>query len=141
MEVKHSWWMFFWPAILTFLLVFPIVWLIYRIIIYATDECVITSQKFNIRTGIFSKQEMSSPLDKINNVYFQQGFIGRIFNYGDIVIQSAANFGGISYTYVSNPAQIKATLDNAIEIYKEEQMRKQQEMLAQAINSNGQLIR
>ena len=141
-EVKHSYWMFFWPVVLClllFALILPVLWLIYRIILFFTDECVITSQKFNIRTGILSKQEMSTPLDKINSVYFQQSFIGRIFNYGDIVIQSAASYGGISYTYVANPNQIKAALDNAIESYKDEQMRKQQEMLAQAINSNKQL--
>ncbi len=143
MEVKHSYWMFFWPVVSSlflFALILPILWLIYRILLFLTDECVVTSQKFNVRTGIFSKQEISTPLDKINSVYFQQSVIGRIFNYGDIVIQSAASYGSISYVYVANPNQIKASLDNAIELYKDEQMRKQQEMLVQAINSSKQLI-
>ena len=118
-------------------MILPVIWLIYRIIIFFTDECVITSQKFNIRTGIFSKQEMYTPLDKINSIYFHQSFIGRIFNYGDIIIQSAASYGSISYTYVANLNQVKAALDNAIELYKDEQMHKQQEMLAQAINSSN----
>lgn len=142
LKVKHTLWLFFWPIVMCILLVtagpfagIPGIWLIYRIARYFTDECYITNQRFHVKTGILSKDEISTPLDKINNVYIHQGFIGKLCSYGDVVIQSAATIGAVKFAYASDPVRIKTMLDNTVEEHKNEQLKKQQEMLAQAIQN------
>lgn len=135
MEVHHSWLMFlapvFWMILLSvaksgMVIILPTIWFLYRLAIYFTDSAVITNQRFDIKHGILSVERQSIPLDKVNNIYFKQSFVGRIFNYGDICIQSGATFGGITYKFASDPNGIKMNLDHAVENYEYEKMLKLQ---------------
>ncbi len=138
MEVHHSWLMFvapvFWMIFIAvgkgkMLILIPTVWFLYRLAIYFTDSAVITNQRFDIKHGILSIEKQSVPLDKVNNIYFKQSLLGRLFNYGDICIQSAATMGGITYKFASDPNGIKLNLDHAVENYQYEQMLKLQNRL------------
>lgn len=88
-------------------------WLLYRLAIYHFDEIVVTNQKFHIRIGLLNKAVVSTPLKNINNVMFQQGLFGRIFNYGTVNVHSGA-LGVSSYSYISNPELAKASIEQAI---------------------------
>ena len=99
-------------AILSGGFIFP--WMLYRVARYYFDEIVVTNQKFHIRIGLINKAVASTPLKNINNVTFQQGLLGRIFNYGTINVHSAALLGVSSYSYICNPELTKATIEQAI---------------------------
>lgn len=132
-EFKRHWMYFFWPAFFSFLGI-PIIWLIYRIARYFCDEVILTNQRFNSKLGLFSIKNVSTKLDKIQNIYYNQSFLGRIFGYGDIVIQSAATFGTVGYTYVHNPKLIKGMIETAVENYILSQKKRQQKELIEQIN-------
>lgn len=69
--------------------------------------------------GVFTITAKESPLDKINNVSYQQSVIGRIFNYGDVQIQTAAELGETVYPLVHQPRKLKDAITTAQEDYKQ----------------------
>ena len=127
-ELKRNWMYFFWPAVFS-LFGLPILWLIYRIARFFLDEATLTNQRFNLKLGIVSTQNVSTKLDKIQNIYYQQSFLGRIFGYGDIMIQSAATAGAVAFTYVNNPKLIKNLIETAVEDCNSAQKKQQQKEL------------
>ncbi len=115
LNAKKHWFFFFWPLFFTFItsgILSP--WLIYRIARYFCDEIIITDQKFHISIGVISKNAISTPLKQINSISYSQGTLGRILGYGKLYIQSAAVYGGSGYSYIVDPAHIKATIESAI---------------------------
>lgn len=82
---------------------------------------------------MFSNNTKESPLDKINNVSYLQSFWGKIFGYGNVQIQTAAEIGSTTYFAVENPKELKDTITDMQEEYKQHQIKKQANELANAI--------
>lgn len=119
MKLKRNWSYFFWP----FVIGLPTgglgwIWLLYRIIVYFGEDVVLTNQRFNMKTGIFSSNTISTKLDKIQDVYCKQGFFDKMFGCGTISIQTASTFGMISYSNVAKPDLVKAAIESAAEEYQ-----------------------
>ena len=93
---------------------FAIPWFLYRLAVHHFDEIAVTNQKFHIRVGLINKEVVSTPLKNINNVTFQQGFLGRIFGYGTVNVHSGALGGVSSYSHIVNPELAKASIEQAI---------------------------
>jgi membrane protein YdbS with pleckstrin-like domain len=73
--------------------------------------------------GVFTINAKESPLDKINNVSYQQPVLGRIFNYGNVQIQTAAELGETIYPLVQQPRKLKDAITTAQEDYKQSFLR------------------
>ena len=87
--------------------------------------------------GFFTRYAKESPLDKINNIEYDQSFWGRIFRYGNVDIQTAAEMGETSYEMIHRPKLLKDTITHAQEEYKLRHMSSQAQQLARAIVSNS----
>jgi uncharacterized membrane protein YdbT with pleckstrin-like domain len=85
-------------------------------------------------TGFFTRYSKESPLDKINNVEYDQDILGRIFGYGNVDIQTAAEMGETKYELIHRPKLLKDTITHAQEEYKKMQITNQAAQLAQAIS-------
>ena len=109
LNLKRSW-LFFLSPFHTYVIFAP-----YWFLRYIFDEVVLTNQKFHVREGLILKESASTPLRKINNVAYAQGLFGRIFGYGEIVIESAATIGVMRYPYIKNPERVKNAIEQAIE--------------------------
>lgn len=83
--------------------------------------------------GFFTRYAKESPLDKINNIVYDQSFWGRIFGFGDVDIQTAAEMGETSYTLIHRPKLLKDTITQAQEEYKNYHISNQAHQLAKAI--------
>jgi len=82
---------------------------------------VITSSRVIDETGLLKHFAKESPLEKINNVSYDQNIWGRILNYGHVKIQTAAQVGATDYFNVHNPKKLKDTITQAqtdLENYK-----------------------
>jgi uncharacterized membrane protein YdbT with pleckstrin-like domain len=77
----------------------------------------VTNLRIVDEEGIFSKYSKESPLDKINNVSFHQSFMGSIFGYGDIEIQTGAEAGATIYHFVQSPGKLRDAITTAQEEY------------------------
>ena len=79
----------------------------------------VTNLRVIDENGVFTITAKESPLDKINNVSYQQSVMGRIFNYGDVQIQTAAELGETIYPLVHQPRKLKDAITTAQEDYKQ----------------------
>lgn len=93
----------------------------------------VTNLRVVDESGFFSRYSKESPLDKINNVEYDQSIWGRIFGYGNVDIQTAAEMGETTYTMIHHPKLLKDTITHAQEEYKKAQINKQATQLAEAI--------
>lgn len=122
-----QWWHFIVP-------VFALFYFIYKYYSWKFDLWVVTSHRVVDEFGVFSINSKESPIDKINNASYQQSLLGRIVGFGDVQIQTAAEMGETSYTFISHPQKLKEALSAAQEKYKDYQMNKQAFKLADAVD-------
>ncbi len=93
----------------------------------------ITSVRVVDESGFFTRYSKESPLDKINNVEYDQSIWGRLFGYGNVDIQTAAEMGETTYELIHHPKLLKDTITHAQEEYKKTAINNQAIQLAQAI--------
>ncbi len=111
-----------------------LIYFAFRYYSWKFDLWAVTNYRVIDESGVFSISSKESPIDKINNVSYYQSLLGRIFNYGNVVIQTAAEMGETKYNNLSKPAKLKEALSNAQEIYKDSQLYKQAYKLADAVD-------
>jgi len=106
---------------------------VYKIFDRKFDIWVITNLRIIDESGVFSHNIKESSIDKINNVSFRQSLFGRVFDYGDIQIQTAAEMGATTFKFVSSPKLLKDTITTYQEEYRQTQIAEQAQKLSQAI--------
>ncbi len=62
-------------------------------------------------------------MNKISGVQVQQGLLGKIFNYGTIIVSTSSTVA--RYMHISNPNDFVLVLNNLIEEYDELRLSKQ----------------
>jgi hypothetical protein len=78
-----------------------------------------------------------SPLEKINNVSYDQTLWGRLLNFGHVEIQTAAQVGATNYYNVYHPRRLKDTITQAQSDYKNYQFNNQALQMADAMRQAG----
>ncbi len=117
-----------------FLVPLPFIgYFIYKIVQRNNNVWAVTNLRVIDEHGVFSNNTKESPLDKINNVSYDQSVWGKIFGYGNVQIQTAAEIGSTAYYAVENPKKLKDTITHMQEEYKQQQIKKQATELASAI--------
>lgn len=106
---------------------------LYEYLNYKSNLWCVTNMRVVDETGFFSRHSKESPLDKINNVEYDQSIWGRIFGFGDVDIQTAAELGETTYELIHHPKLLKDTITHAQEEYKKTQISNQAAELAKAI--------
>jgi len=113
----------------------PICYLWYKLVQRNNNLWAVSNLRVIDEDGVFSYNSKESPLDKINNITYNQSFWGRIFGYGNIQIQTAAEVGSTIYSMVEKPKELKDTITQMQEEYKKSQIIAQAQELANAISS------
>lgn len=114
--------------------------LIYFFIVYMIWKCniwVVTNLRVIDESGLLNHYAKESPLEKINNVSYDQSLWGRIFNYGHVEIQTAAEVGATDYFNVHGPKRLKDTITLAQSEFKNLQLSNQARQMAAAMNLQG----
>lgn len=100
---------------------------------WKVDIWVVTNYRVIDETGLLNHYAKESPLEKINNVSYDQNIWGRIFNYGHVEIQTAAEIGATDYFNVHHPKKLKDTITLAQSEYKNLQVASQAKQMAAAM--------
>ncbi len=74
---------------------------------------VLTSDRLITRSGIVAKNSKEIPLERINDVTFNQSVLERMLGAGDLLVESAGERGQTRISNVRNPEQVQ------LRIYKE----------------------
>lgn len=124
-----------------FFIILPIIVILYflfKVLQRNNNIWVVTNLRVIDEEGVLSNKSKESPLDKINNINYRQSFWGKIFGYGDVQIQTAAEIGSTNYSMVSSPKRLKDTITQMQEEYKESQIKRQASELANAMVNSRQ---
>jgi len=65
--------------------------------------------------GVFTLNSKETPLQSVQNVHYKQSIMGRIMDYGEVDIQTAALEGKTTNDFVSSPKLLKRTIVEAQE--------------------------
>ncbi len=98
---------------------------------------VVTNFRVIDETGLLSHYAKESPLEKINNVSYDQSLAGRLFNYGHVEIQTAAETGATDYFNVNHPKRLKDTITTAQSDHQNWQFSNQATQMAAAMHASA----
>jgi membrane protein YdbS with pleckstrin-like domain len=98
---------------------------------------VVTNFRVIDEAGLLTHYAKESPLDKINNVSYDQTVWGRLLNFGHVEIQTAAEAGATDYYNVNHPKRLKDTITAAQAEYKNWQFGNQAQQMAAAMDARN----
>jgi uncharacterized membrane protein YdbT with pleckstrin-like domain len=102
-----------WVTLIAFIVL--IIDLIYEFIQWQTTRFAITDQRVAYQSGIFRRRGVSIPLNRVNNVNFNQSFIARILNNGVVTIESAGQTGDSVFENIPDPEHVRTAIFEQVE--------------------------
>ena len=93
------------------LLVYPV----RHLLNWLTSHFVVTTTRVIHRQGLIAKRSIEIPLDKINDIRFDQGVFDRMVGAGDLTIRSASEDGPTTFEDVRHPEEVQKTIYGASE--------------------------
>src|SRR6202451_933360 len=64
-------------------------YMIWNVINWAVDYFVVTSHRILLTSGLLTRKVAMMPLTKVTDMSFQRSFAGRLFGYGEFIVESA----------------------------------------------------
>ena len=131
LDLKPHWWFFFGPlaalvvsiaatvAVMVFdlpdwlwfallaLTAINALWLLARLAKWATTQFVVTTDRLIYRSGVLAKKGLEIPLERVNNIHFNQGVFERMLRSGDLMIESGGERGQQSFSDIRRPAFVQ----------------------------------
>ena len=96
-------------------------WLVYPILKWYFTHFILTDRRVIFNSGILTKKSKMIPLDQINDLTGSQNLWERVFRYGDVIIESAGEFGQEAFTNISYPAQVRSQILQHRRLFEEAQ--------------------
>jgi len=81
-----------------------------RVVAWATSQFVVTNERLIHREGLIAKRSVEIPLERINDVRFNQSVFERLIGSGDLLIESAGERGQQRFSNVRHPERIQKTI-------------------------------
>jgi uncharacterized membrane protein YdbT with pleckstrin-like domain len=82
---------------------------------WAYTDFVLTTDRLVTRTGVLAKHSKEIPLERINDVTFNQSVPQRMVGAGTLVIESAGERGQETIRHVRNPEQVQLMIYKEVE--------------------------
>ncbi len=99
--------------ILLYLFVWSILKLIQVFILKSTTILEISTKKVFGKKGWLNTISLDAPINKINDVMVVQSFLGKIFNYGTIIINTSSN--KYKFQFIENADKLKNKITSIID--------------------------
>lgn len=81
--------------------------LIWKVINWAVDYFVVTSQRMLLTSGVLTRKVGMMPLGKVTDMSFQRSFAGRLLGYGEFIVESAGQDQALSrIDHIPYPEQL-----------------------------------
>jgi len=100
-----------WPYVLFGALLIPLfgvgllLWL-WAWIVFATTELAITNKRVIAKTGLMQRRTIEMFLEKIESIQVDQSVLGRLFNFGSVVI-SGTGVHSAPFRNISDPLALR----------------------------------
>jgi uncharacterized membrane protein YdbT with pleckstrin-like domain len=90
-------------------------WLGIKYLDWARTYFVVTSDRVIFRTGVLSRHGVEIPLERINNINYNQHLFERMIGAGNLEIQSAGEQGTSSFDFVRHPDGVQQEIYRQME--------------------------
>jgi uncharacterized membrane protein YdbT with pleckstrin-like domain len=110
-------WGFFFALITIYTVILPLLIILIIVLNKLSTKYVITDKRVAGRYGIISEDFKSATFKHITSVRTRQGVIGKMFNFGNIIIDTAGSGAGVEFVwkYVKNPVKVKNMIEKHID--------------------------
>ncbi len=92
------------------------VWLLSKYAQWQYTHFVVTDDRVIFRTGMLSKHGVEIPLERINNINFDQNIWNRMIGAGDLAIESAGREGQTTFDNVRHPDGVQQEIYRQMEV-------------------------
>ncbi len=113
------------------LLLIPLIKAIIATVKFCNIELAVTNKRVVGKVGVLDSKSLDAPLNKIQNVSTSSTLGGKIFNYGNITINTAA--GTFSFKGIKNADAFKGVIMAQVEQYEEDRVKAQAQEMANAM--------
>ena len=103
---------------------------------WKTTRFAITDQRVAYQSGMFRRRGVSIPLNRINNVNFDQSVIGRMTNNGVVTIESAGETGDSVFENIPDPEKVRALIFAEVEADEQRDSDRDAAALAKAMQQH-----
>lgn len=100
---------------------------------WVSENFVVTTDRVIYRSGVWRKEGMEIPLDRINTVFYNQSVFERMIGAGDLGVESAGEKGQQTFQAVRKPNLVQQEIYRAMEAGEERTFRRQAEAHASAM--------
>lgn len=116
-NAKVSWWsqwQMILLGVLTIGFMIGIIFFIFAIIRVMTTELALTNKRVIAKTGFIRRDTVELRLEKVEGLIINQGIIGRIFNYGTVIVSGT---GGIRtpIPFINDPINFRRVVNEFLE--------------------------
>ena len=109
---------------------------IFEFVQWQTTRFAITDQRVAYQSGIVRRRGVSIPLNRVNNVNFDQSMIARILNNGVVTIESAGQTGDSVFENVPNPEHVRTLIFEQVEADEQRDSDRDAASLAKAMRDH-----
>jgi uncharacterized membrane protein YdbT with pleckstrin-like domain len=92
-----------------------VLWLFVRWLSWSNEHFVVTTERLIHRKGVIGKKGMEVPLERVNNIAFNQSAMERIMGSGDLLIESGGESGQQHFRDIPRPGQMQQKIYAAME--------------------------
>ena len=103
------------PKSLAVVVALAAVWVGWEYLQWRFTNFAITSSRVIYQQGLVSKKGIEIPLERVNNVNFNQTIVERILGAGDLLIESGGQDGQQKFTDIQRPQEVKKILLNHVQ--------------------------
>ena len=85
-----------------------------RLFTWSSTHFVVTTDRVIYQRGLFGRQRLEIPLQRVNNVLFEQSFLERLVNSGDVIVESGADDRDVVFDNTPDPEMVQARIQRVI---------------------------
>lgn len=100
---------------LFFLILVVAAFLAVTVVKWRTTYFVVTSHRIIYREGVVARDGVEMPLEKVNNVNFEQGIFERLIGVGTLVIESGGKDGQQRFTDIAQPEKVQNIIHSTMQ--------------------------
>jgi membrane protein YdbS with pleckstrin-like domain len=76
----------------------------------SADEFVVTNRRVIRKVGLVSREIEQAPLDKIQDITVDQSWLGRLFGFGTVTLETASERGTLIFPRIAQPEGMRNAL-------------------------------
>ena len=107
----------FWGLMAILWVIFTVIGSFRLILERISIKYVVTDKRLITRLGILSENFKSATFKHVTSINTKQGLFGKIFNYGNIIINTSGTGTGVAFIWVNakDPVKIKNMIEKHID--------------------------